>query len=82
MDLATALGELAGRSDLAPLLEYQSHAEAEHHRAVGAQWASRFGVEAHVGNAAVCSGIQHAITVVLSTIAEPGDVIFTERLPL
>lgn len=78
--LAPVLHELAGQSDLSTLLEYQPHAGTVHHRATGAHWARRFGVDAHPGNVAVCSGIQHAITVVLSAIAAPGDVVLTERL--
>jgi len=78
--LAPVLRELSGQSDLSTLLEYQPHAGAEHHRAAGAHWARRFGVDAHLGNVAVCSGIQHAITVVLSAIAAPGDVVLTEKL--
>jgi DNA-binding transcriptional MocR family regulator len=79
--LAETLTALAARSDLAPLLDdYQPAAGAMRHRAAGAAWISRMGLEARPERTLVCSGAQHAMFVALSVLTRPGDTIFTEQL--
>lgn len=56
---------------------YQTHGLPEH-RAAGAGWISRSGVAAEVDRVLVCGGVQHAMTLVLSVLARPGDVVLTE----
>jgi len=79
-DLASALHALAERPDLGALLHYQPHAGAARHRAAGAAWAKRFGLDASPDHVLVCAGAQHAVTVALATLAAPGDRILTESL--
>ena len=79
--LAETLAALGTRSDLAPLLDdYQPAAGATRHRAAGAVWISRMGLEAQPGQTLICSGAQHAMFVALTVLTKPGDTIFTEQL--
>jgi DNA-binding transcriptional MocR family regulator len=78
--LAATLSRLAGRDGLAGVLDYQPHAGTARHRAAGAAWVARVGVEAPADQVLVCSGGQHAMAVVFSTLAKPGDVVLTESL--
>ncbi len=79
-DLAAALARLGRRSDVAQLLRYQPHAGMPRHRAAGAAWAERFGIRVDPNSVIVCNGAQHALTVALSTLTQPGDVVLTEAL--
>lgn len=79
-DLAAALRTLAKRPDLGDLLRYQPHAGAARHRAAGAAWSARFGLEARPEQVLVCSGAQHAMVAVFSALAKPGDRVLTEAL--
>ena len=61
--------------------EYQTAAGAARHRAAGAGWLrGRAGFEVAPERLLVTSGAQHAMTVVLATLTEPGDTILTEQL--
>lgn len=79
-DLAAALRALARRSDVGELLRYQPHAGAARHRAAGAAWATRYGVEAEPEQVLVCAGAQHAMVTIFSALAKPGDRVLTEAL--
>jgi DNA-binding transcriptional MocR family regulator len=79
--LGEALAALSTRSDLAPLLDdYQPAAGATRHRAAGAAWISRMGLEVRPEQTLLCSGAQHAMFVALAVLTKPGDTIFTEQL--
>ncbi|HEX8706827.1 MAG TPA: GntR family transcriptional regulator, partial [Pyrinomonadaceae bacterium] len=55
--LAETLAALSARSDLAPLLEYYQPAEGvSRHRAAGAAWVGRIGLDADPAQTLVCSG--------------------------
>ncbi|HEV2765961.1 MAG TPA: PLP-dependent aminotransferase family protein [Pyrinomonadaceae bacterium] len=70
-----------GRFEFDDFLDhYQTAAGAERHRAAGAAWLSRRGFEVAPERVLVTSGAQHAMTVVLATLTEPGDTILTEQL--
>lgn len=78
--LASTLAGLGARRGLSSLLEYQPHAGAMRHREAGAAWLRRAGVEARADQVLVTSGAQHAMAIILATLAGPGDVVLTERL--
>ena len=78
--LAKTLSGLSARHGLSALLGYQPAAGSERHRAAGAAWVARAGLEARPRQVLVCSGALHAMTVVFSTLAKPGDTVFTESL--
>ena len=78
--LANTLASLSQRSGLSSVLAYQPAAGIERHRAAGASWIARSGLEAQPEQVLICSGALHAMTVVLTTVTNPGDMIFTEAL--
>jgi DNA-binding transcriptional MocR family regulator len=79
-DLTSTLRELARQPELSEYLRYQPNAGMWRHRVAGANWVSRFGVEASTDRVLVCAGTQHALNVVASTILGPGDTLFVEEL--
>jgi DNA-binding transcriptional MocR family regulator len=78
--LSATLLNLSSRSNLSGLLGYHSPTGAERHRAAGATWVSRSGLEAEASRVLITSGALHAMTVVFSTLTKPGDTVFTESL--
>ncbi len=79
-DLAGTLRKLSRRSDLAELLTYQPNAGMPRHRRAGARWIASLGHDVDPDSVLVCAGAQHALTVVLSTLASAGDTILSEEL--
>jgi DNA-binding transcriptional MocR family regulator len=78
--LAKTFSSLSARTNLSALMGYQPAPGAERHRAAGAAWMARSGIEARAEQILVCSGALHAMTVVFSTLTKPGDTVFTESL--
>ena len=78
--LGATLSGIAGRRGLSGLLEYQPQAGSLRHRAAGAVWITRAGIEAHAGQVLVTSGAQHAMAVLLAALTGPADVVLAERL--
>lgn len=66
--------------DLDRALGYQPHAGAPAHRAAGARWMARTGLDPDPARTLVCASAQHAMTCILSVVARPGDVVMTEGL--
>jgi DNA-binding transcriptional MocR family regulator len=79
-DLSAAIRKLSRRADLAELLAYQPNAGMPRHRRAGAHWIASHGHEVAPESVLVCGGAQHAMTVVFSTLARPGDTVLTEEL--
>jgi len=78
LDVGGLFAGFAAEPERAPLFTgYQTHGLPEH-RAAGATWISRAGLEADVDRVLVCGGVQHAMTLALSVLARPGDVVLTE----
>lgn len=50
------------------------------HRAAGAAWMARAGVETDAERTLVCTGAQHALAVALGSVTEPGDLLLVEEL--
>ena len=78
-DLGAALRMLMRRKDVQSLLRYAPHTGSMRHRRAGAIWARRYGLDAPPERVLVCAGVQHAMLVILSALAEPGDVVLTEE---
>lgn len=60
--------------------EYQTAAGAARHRAAAARWLSREGFRVAPERVLVTSGAQHAMTIALATLTEPGDTVLAEQL--
>ncbi|HYO63535.1 MAG TPA: PLP-dependent aminotransferase family protein [Pyrinomonadaceae bacterium] len=70
-----------GRFEFDQFLDhYQTAAGAERHRAAAARWLSREGFAVAPERVIVTSGAQHAMTIALATLTEPGDTVLTEQL--
>ncbi|MEM7200354.1 MAG: PLP-dependent aminotransferase family protein [Planctomycetota bacterium] len=79
-DLAPALRQLVRRKDLSDLLQYQPNAGMAHHRAAGATWLAWHGLEVAPGRVLICGGAQHAMTVALAALVQPGETLLAEEL--
>lgn len=79
-DLAAELKKLCRRRDTSALMQYSDPGGLPEHRAVGAEWANRFGLGVTANNIVVCSGAQHALTCALSGLFRSGDRIATDSL--
>ena len=66
--------------ELADMLRYQPNAGLPSHRAAGAAWMAKSGLDAQGERVVVTSGGKHSLFVVLHAIAKPGDTILTEEL--
>ncbi|MCP3914899.1 MAG: PLP-dependent aminotransferase family protein [bacterium] len=80
LDFEAALAELAREPQRAGLFDGYSAFGHERHRAVGARWISRTGLEVPADRVLVVGGAQHAMTLALSTLTSPGDPILCEAL--
>jgi DNA-binding transcriptional MocR family regulator len=78
--LRETLEELSRSPDAGALLAYQDNAGMESHRQAGAAWVSQQIKDADPSRIVVTNGAQHAISVLLSTLARPGDVVMAEAL--
>ena len=78
--LAATLAELSTRGDLAAALSYQPGAGSLAHRTAGAEWLSRFGLEAPPNQVVISAGGQHALAAALSSLIGRGDTVLCEAL--
>lgn len=79
--LAGSLDVLSRGKDLNQLIEiYQPPAGMDRHRAAGAAWVGRAGLRVDPERVVITSGAQHGASVVLASIAQPGDLILTEEV--
>ena len=77
---AKTLTRIAESPDHRILLDYHPHAGTRRHRAAGAAWLGRSGIEASPEDIVVTVGAQHGIIVALTALTQPGDRILTEAL--
>jgi DNA-binding transcriptional MocR family regulator len=79
--LRRSLEAISRRPDLDRLVDfYQPAAGMARHRAAGASWVRRSGLEVDPERVVITSGAQHGAATVLATIASPGDLILTEEV--
>ena len=78
--LTATLEELSKSLDASALLRYHDNAGMHMHREAGAAWVSQRVAGADPERMVVTNGVQHAISVVLSLLASPGEVVMTEAL--
>jgi DNA-binding transcriptional MocR family regulator len=78
--LQDGLARLMRQQDLGVLMAYRLGAGTAEDQAAGAAWLAPTMGRLDAQRVLVCPGAQSAMTAVLSTIAEPGDVVLTERL--
>jgi DNA-binding transcriptional MocR family regulator len=77
---AKTLRRLADDPKYAALLDYQPQGGTERHRAAGAAWLARTGIEVPPDRVVVTAGAQHGIAVTFAALTQPDDRIATECL--
>jgi DNA-binding transcriptional MocR family regulator len=78
--LQQTLTELARQPGVTRLLNYQPHAGMAHHRAAGAAWIGRHGLEVPSERVIVTAGAQHGLCIVAGVLLNPGDLLLSECL--
>ena len=78
--LRQALADLSRRPDLDALLRYTPDRGHERHRAAGAVWMRRVGIETSPDCVVLANGVQQGLTTALLTLTPPGDTVLTEEL--
>ena len=78
--IAKGLSDLADRSDLLPLHRYPPAAGFVSHRAAGAAWIARTGMEVSPDHILICNGAQQGLSLALNTLLGPGDKLLTETV--
>ena len=76
--LADALADLSRTNNLVDLIQYQPDVGVAAHREAGAQFIRSNGIGADAENVVVSAGVQHAISVLCTILARPGDLVLTE----
>lgn len=79
-DVSEGLRKVLARRDPAALMRYGDPCGLPEHRAAGAAWASRYGLETGPEEVLVCAGAQHALACCLSGLFRPGDRVAAESL--
>jgi len=74
------LTEIARDADHASLFEGYAIPGLAEHRAAGAEWMSRSGVEADPERTLVTGGAQHAMSVALASLTGAGDVVLADAV--
>jgi len=78
--IAKSLSDLADRTDLLPLHRYPPAAGFVSHRAAGAAWIGRTGMEVSPDNIMIANGAQQALSLAFGTLLGPGDRLLTETV--
>jgi len=77
-DLNLALRQIARRSETQKLLQYPPSAGFPYHKEIGAAWIASLGMKVDSESIVITAGAQHALLVVLASIAEKNDIILTD----
>jgi DNA-binding transcriptional MocR family regulator len=78
--LNRVLGALSRRKSLHGFLEFHPLPGLEHHRAAGAAWIARRGIEATAERTLLCSGAHEGLIAALSVATRPGQIVLAESL--
>ncbi len=76
--LAESLAEISRSNHVASLIQYQPDVGMPAHREAGARLITANGLGASADRVVVSCGVQHAMSVLCTTFARPGDLILTE----
>ncbi len=79
-ELADSMANVFSNGDAWSMLDYQPHHGSAWQREAGARLVERAGLDASAERVLVTSGAQHAMAVVFSTLANPGDLVLTGEL--
>jgi DNA-binding transcriptional MocR family regulator len=80
VELGSTLRAIAESARLSSLIDYVSSAGLAEHREAGARFLAKAGHDVTAERVLVTCGAQNALSVLLSTLTEPGDVVLVEEL--
>jgi DNA-binding transcriptional MocR family regulator len=80
LDVPGTLRALAAAPERAPLVCGYTATGLAEHRAAGSAWLTRAGVDAAPERVLLCGGAQHAMTVAISSLTSPDDVILADEV--
>lgn len=78
--LAQTLTDIVANAPLEPLLDYMDPVGPQAHRAAGAAWIGRVGLDVEPSQIIVCGGAQHGLSLCLSAFSGSGDTVLMEEL--
>jgi DNA-binding transcriptional MocR family regulator len=78
--LRPMLRELSDQQGIGALLNYQPNGGSRDHREAGAELLAAAGLNVDPDRVLITAGAQHAMTVALGALTEPGDTVVTEAL--
>ncbi|MCK1480652.1 PLP-dependent aminotransferase family protein [Bradyrhizobium sp. 197] len=78
--LSALFGEMGGKRDLAPLLDYQPHGGNRRHREIIAASLCSGPFAVDPARLFLCNGAQHAIDIAVRLVARPGDAILVDTV--
>ncbi len=76
--ISSALAEIVADGEMSNLLGYLPHQGLRRHRDAMAQWLATLGVTADADHLFITHGGQHALSIALGMVAQPGDMVLTE----
>lgn len=79
-DIAEALAALSERADVQNLLRYTPPEGSAWHREAGAHYFNTIGIEAGHDDVIMTMGSQHGISLILSALFRPGDILAVDAL--
>ncbi|WP_020586133.1 PLP-dependent aminotransferase family protein [Desulfobacter curvatus] len=79
-DIADGLRSLSSQRDITRLLQYAAPPGLPGHRAAGAAWMKRYGLDIDPAGIVITAGGQHALTCCLTALFHPGQRIAVDTL--
>jgi DNA-binding transcriptional MocR family regulator len=76
--IASVLAEIVADGEMSNLLGYLPHQGTRRHRDAMIQWLATLGVTADADHLFITHGGQHALSIALGMVAQPGDMVLTE----
>jgi DNA-binding transcriptional MocR family regulator len=76
--IASALSEIVADGEMSNLLGYLPHQGLRRHREAMATWLASLGLAADADHLFITHGGQHALSIALGMVAQPGDTVLTE----
>ncbi len=76
--IASVLAEIVADGEMSNLLGYLPHQGLRRHREAMVVWLTSLGVTADADHLFITHGGQHALSIALGMVAQPGDMVLTE----
>jgi DNA-binding transcriptional MocR family regulator len=76
--IASTLSEIVADGEMSNLLGYLPHQGLRRHREAMATWLASLGMTADADHLFITHGGQHALSIALGMVSQPGDIILTE----